>query len=154
MNDYVLIVDDDEDARRILGVIVKSLDVPFESAPDGLKALERTKQDKPKLILLDLMMPEMDGFAMLSNLQSDPITRHIPVIVVTACSPDQIDMLQLPGVKNVVPKGDLIDLKGMIESGTVRPIIDRTFPLDETAAAMDYIASGHASGKTVITIRP
>lgn len=115
MNDYVLIVDDDEDARRILSVIVKSLDVPFESAPDGIKALERTKQKRPSLILLDLMMPGMDGFSMLAHLQSDPNTRHIPVIVVTACTPDQIDMLQLPGVKNVVPKGDLIDLRGLIE---------------------------------------
>jgi CheY-like chemotaxis protein len=114
VSDYVLIVDDDEDARRILGVIVKSLDISFESAPNGLMALERIKQKRPMLILLDLMMPEMDGFAMLSNLQCDPNMRHIPVIVVTACTRDQIDMLQLPGVKNVVPKGDLLDLRGLI----------------------------------------
>ena len=116
MNDYILIVDDDEDARRILGVIVKSLNLPFESAPDGIKALECAKQNRPRLILLDLMMPGMDGFAVLANLQSDPKMRHIPVIVVTACTPDQIDMLQLPGVKNVVPKGNLFDLRGILEN--------------------------------------
>ncbi len=115
VDDYVLIVDDDEDARRILSVIVKSLDLPFESAVNGLRGLERIKRRKPSLILLDLMMPEMDGFAMLASLQCDPDTRHIPVVVVTACTRDQIDMLQLPGVKNVVPKGDLLDLRGVLE---------------------------------------
>ena len=47
---------------------------------------------------------------------------------------------------------DLLDLTELIDRGELRPIIDRTYPLAETAAAMDYVAGGHASGKTVITI--
>lgn len=51
-----------------------------------------------------------------------------------------------------VKKQDLVDLTELIEAGKLRPVIDRTFPLAETAAAMEYIGHGHASGKTVIKI--
>lgn len=51
-----------------------------------------------------------------------------------------------------VRRQDLLDLSELIESGLLRPVIDRTYPLAETAAAMDYIAGGHAGGKTVITL--
>lgn len=51
-----------------------------------------------------------------------------------------------------VRRQDLLDLTELIESGRLRPVIDRTYPLAETAAAMDYIAGGHARGKTVISI--
>ncbi len=51
-----------------------------------------------------------------------------------------------------VRRQDLLDLNQLIETGELRPVIDRTYPLDETAAAMDYIAGGHASGKTVIAV--
>jgi NADPH:quinone reductase-like Zn-dependent oxidoreductase len=51
-----------------------------------------------------------------------------------------------------VRRQDLLDLTELIEGGKLRTVIDRTYPLAETASAMDYIAGGHASGKTVITI--
>ncbi len=51
-----------------------------------------------------------------------------------------------------VRRQDLLDLTGLIEGGELRPVIDRTYPLAETAAAIDYVAGGHASGKTVITV--
>jgi NADPH:quinone reductase-like Zn-dependent oxidoreductase len=51
-----------------------------------------------------------------------------------------------------VRRQDLLDLNELIHGEQLRPIIDRTYPLAETAAAMDYIAGGHASGKTVITV--
>lgn len=51
-----------------------------------------------------------------------------------------------------VRRRDLLDLTELIETGELRPVIDRTYPLADTGAAMEYIADGHASGKTVITI--
>jgi NADPH:quinone reductase-like Zn-dependent oxidoreductase len=51
-----------------------------------------------------------------------------------------------------VRRQDLLDLVELVDGGKLRPVIDRTYPLAETAAAMDYIAGGHASGKTVITL--
>lgn len=52
-----------------------------------------------------------------------------------------------------VRRQDLLDLTALIEAGTLRPVIDRTYPLAEAAAAMDYVATGHAGGKTVIAVR-
>ena len=49
-------------------------------------------------------------------------------------------------------KEDLLLLKDLIESGKVRPVIDRTYPLNETADAMRYLEEGHARGKVVITV--
>ncbi len=51
-----------------------------------------------------------------------------------------------------VRRQDLIDLTELIEAGKLRPVIDRSYPLAETATAMDYIAGGHAGGKTIITV--
>jgi len=115
MTDYVLIVDDDEDSRQILSVIVKSLSRTFKTAANGISALECVKEEIPALILLDLMMPGMDGFGVLSHIRSDPQTRRIPVIVVTGYSVDQASMLKLPGVKEVVQKGNLISLRNLIQ---------------------------------------
>ncbi|MBN1123076.1 MAG: response regulator [Anaerolineae bacterium] len=113
-SDYVLIVDDDQDAREILSVFVRSMKYAYKTASEGASALKQIQSDVPSLILLDLMMPVMDGFAVLTRLRSDPRTRHIPVIVVTACSQDQINMLKLPGVKDVVQKGKLATLRNLI----------------------------------------
>ncbi len=122
-SDYVLIVDDDQDAREILGVMVKSMKYSYKTASEGASALEQIRCDIPALILLDLMMPVMDGFSVLTKLRSDPRTRHIPVIVVTACSQDQINMLKLPGVRDVVQKGKLAVLRGLIQQ-YVPPVHD------------------------------
>jgi len=108
-DDYCLIVDDDPDALDILSRIVHSLGLHTRTANDGLEAVKMLRQlnsELPALVLLDLMMPGMDGYGVLSKLVSSPTTREIPVIVVTACSPYQIDMLRLPGVKEVVQKGE------------------------------------------------
>jgi CheY-like chemotaxis protein len=108
MGKYVLIVDDDPDARELLEVIARSLGLEARSASDGLEALDHLRHarlDPPSLILLDLMMPSMDGFSVYSWLRGNPTTRRVPVIVVTAVERDQVDTLRLPGVSKVVQKG-------------------------------------------------
>lgn len=105
---YVLIVDDDPDARELLEEVAHSLGLETRSASDGLEALDvlRTaEKDPPGLIMLDLMMPSMDGFAVYNWLRGHPMTRRVPVIVVTAVPRDQVDMLRLPGVARVIQKG-------------------------------------------------
>ncbi len=105
---YVLIVDDDQDARELLEEIAHSLGLETRSAADGLEALDVLRHidhTPPRLIMLDLMMPSMDGFAVYTWLRGNPMTRRVPVIVVTAVARDQVDMLRLPGVSEVVQKG-------------------------------------------------
>jgi len=82
---HVLIVDDIEEPRRLLRRILQSQgSFTFSEAEDGWQAIELAQSGKPDLILLDLMMPGMDGFSVLDALKSDPNTASIPVIVITA----------------------------------------------------------------------
>jgi len=83
----VLIVEDHEPARVLLRRILQSLgDYTILEAKDGYEALEIAQREVPDLIILDLMMPGLDGFAVLDSLKAHPATAPIPVIVVTAKS--------------------------------------------------------------------
>lgn len=79
----VLIVDDTPDNIDILREILSS-DYAVKAAISGRQALKIAKSNKPDLILLDILMPEMDGYEVCQRLKSDPVTRDIPVIFVTA----------------------------------------------------------------------
>lgn len=105
MTPYVLIVDDDPDTQEVMRDIVSAVGLDSRCAADGLEALAKVREELPSLILLDLMMPRMDGFSLFARLRGLPQTRHIPVIVVSAIERDQVDFLRLPGVTEVVQKG-------------------------------------------------
>jgi CheY-like chemotaxis protein len=82
---HVLYVDDEPDIREIV-LIALSLDpeLNVEIASSGHEAIERLRLGGIDLVLLDVMMPVMDGPATLANLRSDPAISHIPVVFVTA----------------------------------------------------------------------
>jgi len=81
----VAIVDDTPDARRLIRRILQSQgDYTIYEATNGREAIELSRREQPDLIILDLMMPEVDGFAVLDALKDDARTASIPVIVVTA----------------------------------------------------------------------
>jgi CheY-like chemotaxis protein len=76
-----------------------------QESGNGREALSRLQADKPDVILLDLMMPEMDGFAVVAALQKEPRWRDIPVIVITARDLDAKDRERLnSGVQSVLVK--------------------------------------------------
>lgn len=103
---YILVVDDNEDARAILTKVLVSAGYSAVTAVSGKDALECIEAEQPSLILLDLMMPEMSGFEMLTRLREDPIARSIPVIVLSAyLSGGDDGILRLPGVVRIIPKG-------------------------------------------------
>lgn len=80
----VLVVDDNAQNRELLVAYLESIPVKAETAEDGVVALEKISASTPDLILLDIMMPRMSGFEVCRRLKSDPGTRDIPVIMVTA----------------------------------------------------------------------
>lgn len=80
----ILIVDDQEHNRLILHDQITALGHKTLLAENGLSALAQVAKHPPDLILLDIMMPEMDGFEMLERLKADSSTRHIPVVIITA----------------------------------------------------------------------
>ena len=80
----VLIVDDNPQNVELLLAFLESLPVKLATAMDGVDALAKVKQHHPDLILLDIMMPRMSGFEVCRRLKSDPATRDIQILMVTA----------------------------------------------------------------------
>ena len=80
----VLIVDDNAQNLELLVAYLDTLQCKVSTAADGLETLEKIRRDPPDLILLDIMMPRMSGFEVCRKLKSDPATRDIPIIMVTA----------------------------------------------------------------------
>jgi CheY-like chemotaxis protein len=102
---FVLVVDDDPDAREILKLVMRNIRLTVREARNEIDALDIIRTSRPSLILLDLMMPIMDGFQVLTHLRSDPQTRSIPIIVVTGIM-EGCETLHLPGVSRVLVKGN------------------------------------------------
>ncbi|PCJ29492.1 MAG: hypothetical protein COA94_01150 [Rickettsiales bacterium] len=101
----VLIVDDDPDARNILKNMLTKYKVKFDEAVDGKKALESIKKSKPDLIILDLIMPVMDGFAVVDTLKTSKKWSDIPIIINTSKRLDEEDRKKLDGgVINILQK--------------------------------------------------
>jgi len=82
----ILIVDDEPFNVDVLLQELEELDYELITASDGKEALDKIKNQQPDLILLDLMMPVLDGFAVLSEIKMDNELRDIPVIIVSAAS--------------------------------------------------------------------
>lgn len=82
----VLIAEDDRDLQELLWLNLRMSGVAVLSASDGPTALRLAREHCPEAIVLDVMMPGLDGLSVLRNLRADPATAGIPVVVVTACS--------------------------------------------------------------------
>ena len=96
----VLVVDDNPQNLELLVEYLQTIDgCETSTAADGVAALEAVAADKPDLILLDIMMPRLSGYEVCRRLKSDPETRDIPIIMVTALN-------------------ELGDMERAVESGT------------------------------------
>ncbi len=80
----VLVVDDNPQNVELLQAFLESLPVRVTTASDGIEALAAVSREQPDLILLDIMMPRMSGFQVCRKLKSDPATRDIQILMVTA----------------------------------------------------------------------
>ena len=80
----ILVVDDNPQNLELLVAYLESLGCQVITAVDGLEAIDRVRAETPDLILLDVMMPRMSGFEVCRKLKTDPETRDIPILMVTA----------------------------------------------------------------------
>jgi len=82
----VLAVDDENDVLLIVKTALQAEGYRVLTAPDGPEALKTAREEKPDLVLLDVMMPGMDGFEVLDKLREDEATCMIPIIMLTGLS--------------------------------------------------------------------
>ena len=82
----ILIVDDEPDMVEMLRVMLENASYEVVSAYDGKEGIATAKQEKPDVVVLDLMMPEMNGFDACKEMKNDPDLKDIPVLVLTAIS--------------------------------------------------------------------
>jgi len=80
----ILVVDDDKDILQVVTYIAEQDGHETFQAMNGRQGLEEAISSKPDLIILDIMMPEMDGFTLSKHLLAHPATQNIPVIILTA----------------------------------------------------------------------
>ena len=84
MSARILVVDDVEANVRLLEAKLSAEYYEVLTATDGVTGLAIAASEQPDIVLLDVMMPGMDGFQVCKRLKDDPVTRHIPVVLVTA----------------------------------------------------------------------
>jgi CheY-like chemotaxis protein len=102
----VLVVDDDLTLRQLLRRMLEPEGYAVVEAENGRVALERLRQVSPSVILLDLMMPEMDGFEFVAEFRRHEAWRAIPIVVITARDLSREDHEQLNGyVQKILQKG-------------------------------------------------
>lgn len=115
-NPVVLVVDDCEFVHRLLQARLRSESIAIESLLDGRRTVETAERIAPALILLDLNMPEMDGFEILRRLKDDPGTMHVPVIVLSGqdSAEDKVTAFDLGAVDFISKPFDMTELRARI----------------------------------------
>jgi CheY-like chemotaxis protein len=101
----ILVIDDEPTVRHILRIVLELAGHEVVLAEDGLRGIGVVRRQHPKLIVLDLMMPVMDGGTVLDHLQEDEKTRNIPVVVLTAAAVGELrSRLERSGATRVMTK--------------------------------------------------
>jgi CheY-like chemotaxis protein len=83
-HEYVLVVDDDDDIRETIADALVDCGITVQQAADGAAALARMRTAVPCMVLLDLMMPVMDGWEVVREMRHDPVLAAVPVCVLSA----------------------------------------------------------------------
>ena len=129
----MLIVEDDDTQRERIRLWLEPQQWLVTEAENGKAALDRLNEAVPDVIVLDLMMPEMDGFQLVAALQQHAVWRHIPVVVVTALDLSAEDRARLnSGIEAVLLKetfkpADLIEgLRRLVAKSRSRKIPEVT----------------------------
>jgi CheY-like chemotaxis protein len=80
----ILVVEDIPNVLELLEVTLRFKGYPVVSARNGAEALEVVQKERPAMVITDILMPKLDGYALVQKLRTDPLTRHIPVVFLSA----------------------------------------------------------------------
>jgi CheY-like chemotaxis protein len=119
----VLVIDDDEDSRRVAAKFLGEQSIKVRECLDGETGLAEMRQRPPDVVVLDLMMPVLDGFGVLAAMRADPLIAGIPVVVLTAKSLTEAERQFLSRtVVRVLQKGEhrLADIAALVMRAAMR----------------------------------
>lgn len=119
----LLVVDDNALSRRTIGLAVEGLGLDGVPAKNGAEALDLLRREAFDVVLLDVVMPEMDGFAVLAEMKSDAEMRDVPVIVVSALDDETDSVVRAIELRaeDFLPKNfELVLLKARLGSSLVK----------------------------------
>ena len=124
MSQQVLIVDDEPDLLRALSVRLSAAGFVCQTAQDGVDALTKLQTYRPDLIIVDLVMPNMDGFELCQRLKEDAVTASIPVLVLTAVPPYALGprLSGLGAVRVLHKPFDSIELVAAVRGALTTPV--------------------------------
>lgn len=127
---HILVVDDHQDVVDLVRYNLTKAGFAVSECSDGLSALEEVRTNRPDLIVLDLMMPEMDGMTVFRNLRQNPETADIPIIMLTArgTAEERVEGLELGADdylgKPFSPKELVLRVQGILRRSEARPRVD------------------------------
>lgn len=118
----LLIVEDDADIANMLRIFFTGQDYAVDIAPRGSEALEKTRQNLPHLIILDIMLPDIDGFEVCRILRTNTRTSHVPIIFLTQKDErsDKLQGLELGADDYITKPFDIEELKLRVQRATER----------------------------------
>jgi signal transduction histidine kinase len=136
----ILIVDDNAENLRLLSQMLAREGYRFRVAGNGRRALESVQANPPDLILLDIMMPEMDGYAVCETLKADPETEDIPVLFVSALDGtwDKVKAFSVGGVDYVSKPFEVAEVLARIETHLTLHNLQKR--LEQQVAELDAFA--------------
>ncbi|HVU60741.1 MAG TPA: response regulator [Mycobacteriales bacterium] len=100
----ILVVEDDPSVRGLLESLLQGEGYAVTTASDGIGGLVKVAANRPALVLLDVMMPDLGGIRVLEELQADPATADLPVLIVTGKLDAVPALAAMIGADNVIPK--------------------------------------------------
>ena len=130
----ILVVEDNANVRELIDVTLRFKGYPVVTATNGQEALELIAQEKPALIITDILMPKMDGYALAHSLRKNPATRQIPLIFISATyltPEDKNFALSLGAVRFVEKPIETADFLLTVAEVLTEGIASKPRPLDD-----------------------
>jgi DNA-binding response OmpR family regulator len=134
MEDKVLVVDDEQQVRELLGNFLEKEGYEVVLASNGEEAIELTRKESPQVILLDLKLPGIDGIETCRRLKMEDSTRFIPIIMITAYSDNKMEAIDAGADDFINKPFDLVEL-----SVRVKSILRVRYLTDELERVVAYV---------------
>ena len=153
MAERILIVDDDVDSLKLIGLMLQRQGYDIVVANNGQQALNRAHADHPDLIILDIMMPDMDGYEVCRRLRHDPSTQAIPIIMFTAKTmvDDKVAGFEAGADDYLTKPTHPAELASRVKAVLARSAAQRR-PSDDQTMTMAFLGAKGGVGTTTLAV--